>query len=120
MKKIMLALSLLAIISGAMSCKTTGSMAAVQPTSGAIELPAKGEYRMWKGTAHPSFTVTLTNSAPQQSCEIYTVKSSGTEKWISPSLMANSSLTVTVPADGHLFFKNFNANTLTITYKVNP
>lgn len=93
-------------------------MAAIQPKMGNIELPAKGEFRIWKDIVHPRFTVTLTNNAPQQSCEIYTVKSNGTEKWVSPSLLANSTLTVTVPTDGHLFFKNFNPNTLTIAYKV--
>jgi hypothetical protein len=108
----------LTIISITSSCKSTGSMAAIEPKSGNIELPAKGELRIWKDTQHPSFAVLLTNSAPQQSCEIYTVKNSGVEKWVSPSLLANSTLTVTVPANGHLFFKNFNPNTLTIAYKV--
>jgi hypothetical protein len=108
----------LTIISIASSCKSTGSMAAIEPKSGNIELPAKGELRIWKDTQHPGFTVVLTNNAPQQSCEIYTVKSNGVEKWVSPSLLANSTLTVTVPANGHLFFKNFNPNTLTIIYKV--
>ncbi len=108
----------LTIITILSSCKSTGSMSAIQPKMGNIDLPAKGELRIWKDIAHPGFTVTLTNNAPQQSCEIYTVKSNGTEKWISPSLLANSTLTVTVPADGHLFFKNFNPNTLTIAYNV--
>jgi hypothetical protein len=109
----------LTIISIASSCKSSGSMAAIEPKSGSIELPAKGELRIWKNTAHPSFTVTLTNNAPKQSCEIYTVKSNGSEKWVNPSLLANSTLTVIVPADGHLFFKNFNPDILTIKYAVN-
>jgi hypothetical protein len=109
----------LTIISIASSCKSSGSMAAIEPKSGSIELPAKGELRIWKNTAHPSFTVILTNNAPQQSCEIYTVKSNGSEKWVNPSLLANSTLTVTVPADGYLFFKNFNRDILTIKYAVN-
>jgi hypothetical protein len=116
MKKLILA----AVIASAgfASCNSSRSMATIEPKSGNIELPAKGELRIWKDTQHPSFTVVLNNNAPQQSCEIYTVKSSGKEKWVSPSLLANSTLTVTVPADGHLFFKNFNPNTLTIAYKV--
>jgi hypothetical protein len=109
----------LIIISITSSCKSSASMATIEPKSGIIELPAKGELRIWKNIAHPSFTVTLTNNAPQQSCEIYTVKSNGSEKWVNPSLLANSTLTVTVPSDGHLFFKNFNPNMLTINYAVN-
>ncbi len=79
---------------------------------------ARGEFRIWKDMEHGSFTVTLTNSSPNQSVELYKVKSSGKEKWISPSLLANSSQEVTIPADGHLFIKNFNDNTFTITYKI--
>jgi hypothetical protein len=104
---------------GFVSCNSSHLMATIEPKSGNIELSAKGELRIWKDIQHPSFTVVLTNNAPQQSCEIYTVKSGGVEKWVSPSLLANSSLAVTVPGDGHLFFKNFNPNTLTITYKIN-
>jgi hypothetical protein len=116
MKQLLFALSILTIIN--YSCKSTGSIAAIQPKSGIIELPAKGEFRIWKDISHPSFTVTLSNPAAVQSCEVYTVKSSGSEKWISPSLMAGKSLTVSVPSNGHLFFKNFNDNVLKIEYKV--
>jgi hypothetical protein len=111
-------LALLTIISMAISCKSTGSMAVIQPKQGTIELPEKGEFRIWKDIAHPSFTVTLSNPSATQSCEVYTVKSSGSEKWISPSLQAGKTLTITVPANGHLFFKNFNPNILKIDYKV--
>jgi hypothetical protein len=117
MKRLLFIFSTISII--AFSCKSTGSMATIEPKLGNIELPAKGEFRIWKDIAHPGFTVTLTNNAPNQSCEIYSVKSNGTEKWISPSLLANSTLTITVPTNGHLFFKNFNPNILIITYKVN-
>jgi hypothetical protein len=111
-------LALLTIISMAISCKSTGSMAVIQPKQGTIELPEKGEFRIWKDIAHPSFTVTLSNPSATQSCEVYTVKSSGSEKWISPSLQAGKTLTIAVPANGHLFFKNFNPNILKIDYKV--
>jgi hypothetical protein len=111
-------LALLTIITIAISCKSTGSMAVIQPKQGTIELPEKGEFRIWKDVSHPSFTVTLSNPSATQSCEVYTVKSSGSEKWISPSLQAGKTLTITVPANGHLFFKNFNPNILKIDYKV--
>ena len=111
-------LALLTIITIAISCKSTGSMTAIQPKQGSIELPEKGEFRIWKDIAHPSFTVTLSNPSATQSCEIYTVKSSGREKWINPSLQAGKTLAITVPANGHLFFKNFNPNILKIDYKV--
>ncbi len=99
-------------------CSTSQGLTNIQPKSGKIEIPAKGEFRMWKDLAHSSFTVTLTNSSATQSCELYKVKSNGTEKWVSPSLLANTSLEVDIPADGHLFIKNFNDNVFTITYKI--
>ncbi len=116
MKTIILALATAIILM--YSCKSTSSMAAIQPKSGTIELPTKGEFRLWKDLAHPSFTVTLTNPSTTQSCELYKVKSNGTEKWINPSLKAGKSLTITVPANGHLFFKNFNPNSLKIEYVI--
>jgi len=116
MKKVLFALLTIATIT--YSCKSTGTMAAIQPKNGIIELPAKGELRIWRNTLHPSFTVTLTNPADTQSCEVYKVTDNGNEKWISPSLIAGKSLIISVPANGHLFFKNFNDNVLTIEYKV--
>jgi hypothetical protein len=116
MKKLLFALFAISTI--AFSCTSTGSLANIQPKSGTIELPEKGEFRIWEGIAHPSFSVTLTNPSETQSCELYTVKSSGKEKWISPSLKAGKSLTITIPANGHLFFKNFNPNVLKIDYKI--
>jgi hypothetical protein len=113
-----LIIGLLAIITFCNSCKVTGTIATIQPKSGTIELPAKGEFRIWKDTIHPSFSVILTNSSSTQSCEIYKVTDSGNEKWISPSLQPGKNLTVTVPSNGHLFFKNFNNNILKIDYKV--
>jgi hypothetical protein len=99
-------------------CGSSQGITNIIPKSGTIEIPAKGEFRMWKDIPHGSFTVMLTNSSPNQSVELYKVKSNGTEKWISPSLLANSSQDVTISADGHLFIKNFNSNTFTITYKI--
>ncbi len=113
-----LTLAFFAIIIIAISCKSTGSMMAIQPKQGTIELPEKGEFRIWKDIVHPSFTVTLSNASATQSCEVYTVKSSGSEKWISPSLQAGKTLSITVPSNGHLFFKNFNPNVLKIDYNV--
>ncbi|MEO6357805.1 MAG: hypothetical protein ABIU77_01065 [Ferruginibacter sp.] len=100
------------------SCSSSHSITNIEPKSGTIEIPAKGEYRMWRDVQHGSFLVTLTNSSAKQSVELYQVKSDGNEKWVSPSLLANSSLDVTIPADGHLFIKNFNDDVFTITYKI--
>jgi hypothetical protein len=113
-----LVFGILAIMVVSNSCKTTGTMAAIEPKSGKMELPAKGEFRMWRGLAHPGFSVILTNPSTTQSCEVYKVTEYGNEKWVSPSLQAGKSLTVTVPANGHLFFKNFNNNILEIGYKI--
>lgn len=109
----------LAIAVFAISCNSSKNLANIQPKSGNLEIPSKGELRVWNDIKHSSFEVVLTNDNENQSCEIYYVKSNGTEKWINPSLKAKSSLTVSIPSDGHLFVKNFNPNTLTISYKIN-
>jgi hypothetical protein len=116
MKQVISSVFLLSLLFA--SCSTSQGLTNIQPKSGTIEIPAKGEFRMWKGIAHSSFTVTLTNSSVTQSCELYKVKNNGTEKWVSPSLLANTSLEVDIPVDGHLFIKNFNDNVFSITYKV--
>jgi hypothetical protein len=117
MKKFIVALAF--ISSFFMACNSSQSMKSIEPKSGIFDLPAKGELLVWKGLEHPSFLVSITNPNPQQSCEIYTVKSNGKEKWISPSLLASSTLTVQVPKNGHLYFKNFNPNNLVINYNIN-
>lgn len=116
MKKILPILLIVFILYS--SCKSVGTMASIEPKAGIMELPAKGEFRIWKNITHPRFSVTLTNPSITQSCEIYKVNDNGKEKWISPSLQAGKSMTVTVPSNGHLFFKNFNDNILKIEYKV--
>ena len=109
---------ILLIIALVFSCKTTGTIATIQPKSGIIELTAKGELRIWQGSEHPSFSVTLNNSATTQSCEVYNVTANGNERWISPSLQAGKALTLKVSSNGHLFFKNFNDNILKIDYQI--
>ena len=99
-------------------CSSSHGITNIEPKTGTIEISASGEFRMWKDIKHGSFSVLLTNSSPSQSVELYKVKSDGNEKWVSPSLLAKSSQEVTIPADGHLFIKNFNPNTFTITYKI--
>ncbi len=113
MKKLFFIISTLVVFA---SC--TRNLVAIEPKSGIIEIPAKGEFRIWKDITHESFTVKITNNDPKQSVELYTVKSSGSEKWVSPSLLANSSLEVSIPSDGHLFIKNFNPNSFKISYKI--
>ena len=80
MKQLLFALITIATLT--YSCKSTGSMSAIQPKSGTIELPTKGELRIWRNSIHPSFTVTLTNPAEKQSCEVYKVTGNGNEKWV--------------------------------------
>jgi hypothetical protein len=100
------------------SCSSLQGAVNIEPKTGTIEISANGEFRMWKDIKHASFTVLITNLSPTQSVELYKVKSNGNEKWVSPSLLANSSLEVTIPANGHLFIKNFNPNVFVITYKI--
>lgn len=96
------------------------NLSAIEPQKGKLDIPAKGELRVWRDVSHARFSVTLVNPSSNQSCEIYYVTSNGNEKWINPSLLANSKLTISIPTDGHLFIKNFNPNVLTISYVVNP
>ena len=115
MKKLFLKLLLYMTI---MSCSSSHGITNIEPKTGSIEVAANKEFRMWKDIKHGSFTVMLTNLSHIQSVELYKVKSNGNETWINPSLLANSSLEVVIPADGHLFLKNFNPNTITIIYKI--
>lgn len=116
MKQVIVALTF--ISSFAFSCKSTGSMATIQPKFGIIDIPATGECRIWRDLVHPSFNVTLTNNASSQSCEVYKVTDNGNEKWIIPSLVAGKSIKLKIPANGHLFLKNFNPTVLKIAYKI--
>jgi hypothetical protein len=116
MKQILFAVIL--ITTTIFSCNTTQGVTNIEPRKGTMLLPAKGEFRIWDNKEHGSFSVTLINSSATQSCELYTVNRNGKEKWVNPSLMASSELTITIPANGHLFIKNFNENVLPITYSI--
>jgi hypothetical protein len=100
------------------SCNSNKNLVSIQPKNGILEIPAKGELRMWNNTKHASFKVILTNSYSTQSCEVYYENSKGNEKWINPSLLANTSLTVSIPANGNLFLKNFNDNIFKVSYNI--
>ena len=108
----------LTVLVMASACNSSKNIIDIQPKSGNLEIPAAGELRVWNNIAHTGFEVRLTNTSPAQSCELYYVQSNGNEKWVNPSLLANSSQTVKIPAKGHLFVKNFNPNTLTISYAI--
>jgi len=95
------------------SCKT----ADISPKQGTITVPAKGEIRVWENLEHGSFSVHLENKSVTNSCEAYTVKNNY-EKWISPSLLANSALDFTVPSNGAVLLKNFSNESLTINYTI--
>jgi hypothetical protein len=112
-------LTIFSIAIFSISCNSSRNLANIQPKTGNLDISAKGELRVWNNIKHSSFDVVLTNTNENQSCELYYVKSNGTEKWINPSLQAKSSVTVNIPTDGHLFIKNFNPNNLTISYKIN-
>ena len=111
-------ISFLTIAVFAISCHSGKNLVNIQPKSGSIVIPEKGELRIWNNIKHSGFDVLLTNNSEKQSCDIYYVKSDGNEKWIKPSLMAQSSQTISIPVDGYLLLKNFNPNNLTITYKI--
>jgi hypothetical protein len=84
-----------------------------------ITIPAKSDFSIWKGLEHCSFTVTLENENPSQSCEVFYVRKNGKEKWINPSLLPKTSLQVSIAKDGYLILKNFNPNEFSIQYTIN-
>ena len=62
------------------NCYSSYGITNVEPKTGAVDVPANGEYRLWKDVKHGSFTVLLTNSSRSQSVELYKVKANGNEK----------------------------------------
>lgn len=99
-------------------CSSSHGIVNIEPKAGTIEIPANGQFRLWNNSKHASFTAMLTNSSASQSVELYKVYSDGKEKWITPSLLANTSQAITIPSNGHLFIKNFNTNIITVSYKI--
>ena len=45
------------------SCNSNKNLVSIQPKNGILEIPAKGELRMWNHLEHESFKVKLTNSS---------------------------------------------------------
>lgn len=95
------------------SCKSIN----ISPKQGTVTVPAKGEIRIWENIEHNSFVVHLENKSTTNSCEAYTVNNNY-EKWIAPSLLAQSRLDFTVPSDGSILLKNFSDENLTINYTI--
>ncbi|WP_162127246.1 hypothetical protein [Flavobacterium phycosphaerae] len=104
----------LALILLQLSCKTVD----ISPKQGTITVPANNEIRAWKNLEHSSFSLHLENKNATNSCEAYTIKNN-TENWISPSLLANSSIDFIVPRDGEVVLKNFSNENLIINYTIN-
>ncbi|WP_445453950.1 hypothetical protein [Flavobacterium sp. 25HG05S-40] len=111
MKNVMQIILVSVLILFQLSCKTVN----ISPKQGTITVPAKGEIRIWENLEHTSFSLHLENKSSTNSCEAYTVKNN-TEKWISPSLLANGTLDFTVPSNGAVLLKNFSNESLTINY----
>jgi hypothetical protein len=100
------------------ACFTNKDFADIQPKAGIIEIPAKGEIRIWKDINHASFEVQLTNNDTSATCEVYCVNSKGKEKWINPSLQAKKQLVINIPKNGYLLIKNFNTKNIGVSYKI--
>ncbi len=98
-----------------LSCK---SSQAISPKQGTINVPEKGEIKVWENIEHDSFSLKLENTSTKNSCEAYKVKN-GVEKWISPSLLANKSLEFSIASNGYLLLKNFSNEVITVNYLIN-
>lgn len=94
-----------------------GTQQSAIPKVGTLTIKAKSEISFWKGVAHSSFRIHLSNPSKINSCEAYIVKN-GQEKWISPSLLAQGELDFNVPKNAYIFFKNFSNEDLIITYSI--
>jgi hypothetical protein len=100
------------------ACSSNRMATNIEPKQANISIPAKGELVLWKNVTHNSFSVQFINENEKASCEIYKVTKAGKEKWINPSLLGSSKITISVPTDGYVYFKNFNTNALAISYKI--
>ncbi len=114
---IKLILTILSIAILTTSC-TIHNLTNIQPKSGTLEIPDKGEVRIWENIEHTRFDVVLINTNSAQSCEVCYIKNNGAEKCISPSLTAKRSLKVTIPRYGYLLLKNPNSDKVIVEYKV--
>jgi len=55
----------------AMSCNTSQNQVNIQPETGNLDIPAKGELRVWKDLKHAGFDVVLTNNNPARLVTTY-------------------------------------------------
>lgn len=106
---------LIILIAFQSSCKSID----ISPKEGVIKVPAKGEIRVWQNLEHGAFSLHLENQSIKNSCEAYKVSAFGTQKWISPSLLANKTLDFSIPSNGSLLLKNFSDEEITVSYKIN-
>lgn len=114
MKKLLKITTLIALVLLQVSCKSTQDISTKQ---GIITVPAKGEIRIWDNLEHSPFSLKLDNTSSKNSCEAYKVKN-GSQKWISPSLLANKSLEFSIAANGHLLLQNYSDEIITVKYTI--
>ena len=104
----------IALVVASISCK---SLPEITPKNGSIEVISNQNLTLWN-TNHQSFSVRLENTNTKNSCEVYTIKN-GAKKWISPSLLANKSLSFHVPANAAVFIENYSTENVKINYSIN-
>lgn len=114
MKNILKLAIVFSLFVATVSCKSLD----ITPKQGTITVPAKGEIRQWQNTEHGSFSIHLENKSIKNSCEAYKVSATGSEKWISPSLLANGTIDFSIASNGSLLLKNFSEETITVNYKI--
>jgi hypothetical protein len=102
----------LSIVSISFSFNSSSVIANMQPQKGNIEVPTNSQLRVWMDVQLSIFDVVLTHLTAKQCCKVCCEKSDEKGKWVNPSFLFKTSISVTTPATGYLLLKNFNANTI--------
>jgi hypothetical protein len=112
MKNIFYTTAIIIVLLLQVSCK---SQMDISPRKATVLVPAKGELRLFENSEHYPFSIQLINRSLKNSCEAFTVKNDS-EKWISPSLLANDQLAFNVGYNGSVLLKNFSKENIYVTY----
>ena len=114
MKSIMTITAIVSILILQFSCKSAMD---ISPKSATINVPARGEIKLFDNIEHSFFSIILTNQSRKKSCEIYVVKN-GVKKWITPSLLANKQLYFSISSSAYVLLENFSDENISVVYSI--